>query len=130
MPDEAIGEPAEEQIAGDQRARDERERLRCRGAIVARDVAQPGRDPQREERHHRALVRADRERHAPERAVARDAREAAQSFAQAGGLAGGRMLGHDEHQHGAQRERRHAERGEDLAPAEIAQRDLDAAPKR
>jgi hypothetical protein len=74
---EAIGQTAKKEISRDERSGDESERLRRGGAVVARDVAQPGGDPESEERHHRALVGADGERDAPEGAVARNAREAA-----------------------------------------------------
>ena len=129
-PGEPVGQPAEEQISRDHRGRRDGEPLRRAGAIVARHVAQPRGDPEREERHDRALVRADCDRHAPEGGVGGEPRKAAQSLAQSARPARLRMLGHHERKHEAQRQRGGAERGEDLAPGPNAQQRFRPAPTR
>ena len=89
---------------------------------VAGDVAQPGRHPQRAERHRRELARADAQRQAPERGVARERRELAQLPGSGARPPRAALLRHHEIQHQAHRHRQRDDAVERLraSPARAA----------
>src|SRR5438477_949254 len=91
-------------------------RPRRRGAVVARDIAQPGRDPEGEKRDHRALVGTNGDGDAPESGIAGDVRKAAKLRPQRRRRALPRMLRHPEREQRADHERRAGEAEEDLPP--------------